>query len=166
MFTFLSERLLAQYRLRRHTESAFLGEFACLLVAVFGRQGGVMRKDIHYVRLGQEYFFATYETKICFYTYKNIIFVVLKLKGMDAKITLSFNEAIISKAKKFADDNNISLSRLTEFLYSKITSSHYKQLEDLPVADWVSMLAEGEVKYQKTTPSRKSLKKEYYKSLK
>ena len=85
---------------------------------------------------------------------------------MDAKITLSFNEEIIGKAKKFADDNNISLSRLTEFLYSKITSSHYQQLEDLPVADWVSMLAEGEVKYQKISPSRKSLKKEYYKSRK
>ncbi len=85
---------------------------------------------------------------------------------MDAKITLSFNEEIIGKAKKFADDNNISLSRLTEFLYSKITSGHYKQLEDLPVADWVSMLAEGEVQYQKSKPSRKSLKKEYFKSRK
>ena len=85
---------------------------------------------------------------------------------MDAKITLRFNEDIISKAKRFADDNNISLSRLTEFLYSKITSAHYQQLEDLPVADWVSMLAEGEVKYQKSTPSRKTLKKEYYKSRK
>ena len=86
--------------------------------------------------------------------------------GMDAKITLSFNEEIIGKAKKFADENNISLSRLTEFLYSKITNSHYKQLEDLPVANWVSILAEGEVKYQKAAPSRKSLKKEYYKSRK
>jgi hypothetical protein len=40
---------------------------------------------------------------------------------MDAKITLSFDEAIITKAKRFADDNNISLSRLTEFLFSKVT---------------------------------------------
>lgn len=55
--TCLSERLLAQYRLRRHTESAFLGEFACLLVAVFGRQGGVMRKDTHFMQLDWEYFF-------------------------------------------------------------------------------------------------------------
>jgi len=85
---------------------------------------------------------------------------------MDAKITLSFDEEIIGKAKKFADDNNISLSRLTEFLYSKITSGHYKQLEDLPVANWVNMLAEGEVEYQKKTLSRKALKKEYFKSRK
>ena len=47
MSTCLVVRLLAQSRLRWHTESAFLGEFACLLVAVFGRQGGVMRKDTH-----------------------------------------------------------------------------------------------------------------------
>ena len=56
---------------------------------------------------------------------------------MDAKITLSFNEDIIGKAKRFADANNISLSRLTEFLYSKITSGNYTQLEDLPIADWL-----------------------------
>jgi hypothetical protein len=60
---------------------------------------------------------------------------------MDAKITLSFNEDVIRKAKKFADDNNISLSRLAEFLLSKVTSSSYKSLDDLPVSDWVNMVA-------------------------
>ncbi len=85
---------------------------------------------------------------------------------MDAKITLSFNEDVIGKAKKFAEDNNISLSRLTEFLYSKITSGHYQQLEDLPVANWVNQIAEGEVVYQTKVSTRKSLKKEYYKSRK
>jgi hypothetical protein len=83
---------------------------------------------------------------------------------MDIKITLSFDEDIVSKAKKFADENNISLSRLTEFLYSKMTSGHYKQLEDLPVADWVSQVAEGQVQYQRKATSRKQLKTEYYKS--
>lgn len=125
-----------------------------------------MRKDTHFARLGHEYFLGLKETMVCFYTYKNTTFVVLRLKSMDAKITLSFNEDIIGKAKRFADDNNISLSRLTEFLYSKITSGHYRQLEDLPVADWVNMLAEGEVKYQKANPGRKALKKEYFKSRK
>ena len=76
MSTCLVVRLLAQYRLRWHTESAFLGEFACLLVAVFGRQGGVMRKDTQFAQIGGEYFLAESETRICFYTYKNIIFVV------------------------------------------------------------------------------------------
>lgn len=83
---------------------------------------------------------------------------------MDAKITLSFNETIIAKAKQFADSQNISLSRLTEFLYSQITSGGYKTLDELPVAQWVSQVAEGEAKYQTKARSRKALKKEYYRN--
>jgi hypothetical protein len=85
---------------------------------------------------------------------------------MDAKITLSFDDEIIARAKKFADANNISLSRLTEFLYAKMTQERYKQLEDLPVADWVNMVAEGQVEYQTKARSRQSLKKEYFKTKK
>lgn len=85
-----------------------------------------------------------------------------KYKDMDAKITLSFNEDVIRKAKKFADKNNISLSRLAEFLLSKVTSSSYKSLDDLPVSDWVNMVSEGEVQYIRTPRSRKELRKEYY----
>ena len=85
---------------------------------------------------------------------------------MDAKITLSFDHDIISEAKKFAKENNISLSRLTEFIYSKMISGHYRQLEDLPIADWVSIVAEGETVYRTKTRSRKSLKSEYHKSRK
>lgn len=57
---------------------------------------------------------------------------------MDAKIPLNFDEAIISKAKRFADDNNISLSRLTEFLLTKVTSSSYKSFDDLSVSSWIA----------------------------
>jgi Family of unknown function (DUF6364) len=85
---------------------------------------------------------------------------------MDSKITLSFNEEVITRAKQFAEDNNISLSRLTEFLYSKITSGHYKSLEELPIADWVSQVAEGEAIYQTKLRSKKKLKKEFFKSRK
>ncbi len=85
---------------------------------------------------------------------------------MDSKITLSFDESVIEKAKKFADSQNISLSRLTEFLYRKITSENYQDLESLPVADWVSLLAEGETEYKTKQTSRKSLKHEYLKSRK
>jgi hypothetical protein len=86
---------------------------------------------------------------------------------MDAKITLSFDEAVINKAKKYADANDISLSRLTEFLYRKITSGHYQNLEDMPVSDWVSMVAEGAVEYKTTaSKTRKALKKEYFDSKK
>lgn len=87
-----------------------------------------------------------------------------KHRVMDVKITLSFNEEIILKAKKFADAQNISLSRLTEFLYNQITSGGYKNLEELPVAQWVSMVAEGPAKYATKPKSRQKLKKEYYRS--
>ena len=85
---------------------------------------------------------------------------------MDVKITLSFDETIINKAKQFANDQHISLSRLTEFLYSRIVSGHYRSLEDLPVADWVSMVAEGHAEYKTKPRARKDLKKEFYKSKK
>jgi hypothetical protein len=85
---------------------------------------------------------------------------------MDAKITLSFDETAIKKAKKYAEDNNISLSRLTEMLYNNMTSQHYKSIAELPIADWVYQLAEGEPEYVTKKKSRKSIKEEYYESRK
>lgn len=86
---------------------------------------------------------------------------------MDAKITLSFDESVISKAKKYAEKNNISLSRLTEFLLKKVTSSNYESFEDYPISDWVMMVAEGEAEYQTSKKrTRKSSKKEFFKSKK
>lgn len=82
---------------------------------------------------------------------------------MDTKITLSFDEEVIKNAKKFALKNNISLSRLTEFLLRKVTSKHYQSLEDFPVADWVNMVAEGEVEYLTKPRKNSDLKKEYFK---
>lgn len=83
---------------------------------------------------------------------------------MDAKITLSFDREIINKAKEFAESQNISLSRLTEFLYHQITSGQYKNLEKMPISDWVHQLAEGEVEYKTKPRTRKSLKSEFLKS--
>jgi hypothetical protein len=85
---------------------------------------------------------------------------------MDAKITLSFDEAVIKKAKKYADANNISLSRLVEFLLKKITSSNYSSLEDYPISDWVSQVAEGQAEYKTKKRSRKETKESFYKSRK
>ena len=85
---------------------------------------------------------------------------------MDAKITLSFDEAVIKKAKSYAEKQNISLSRMIEFLLKKITTSQYSSLEEFPVADWVNQLAEGEATYQTKAKTRKSLKDEFYKSKK
>ncbi len=92
---------------------------------------------------------------------------LLKIIDMDNKITLSFDANIISKAKKYAENNNISLSRLIEFLLKKVTSSNYNSLEDFPISDWVHQVAEGEAVYQtKTRRTRKAAKAEYFKSRK
>jgi hypothetical protein len=85
---------------------------------------------------------------------------------MDAKVTLSFDETVIKKAKNYAENNNISLSRLTEFLLRKVTSNPYQSLEDLPISDWVNIVAEGEVVYQTKAKKNKDLKAEYFKSKK
>ncbi|MCH2215284.1 MAG: DUF6364 family protein [Flavobacteriales bacterium] len=83
---------------------------------------------------------------------------------MDAKITLSFDKAVIDKAKSYAQKQNISLSRLTEFLYRKITSGDYEFIDEFPIDDWVNQVAEGEATYIKR--GRKSLKDEFMKSRK
>jgi hypothetical protein len=85
---------------------------------------------------------------------------------MDAKVTLSFDKEVIEKAKKYAESQNISLSRLTEFLLRQLTTGSYKTLEDLPVSDWVNQLAEGRAEYMTRKRSRQSMKNEYYNSRK
>jgi hypothetical protein len=86
---------------------------------------------------------------------------------MDTKITLSFNEAVIKKAKKFAEANNISLSRMIEFLLQKITSSRYQSMEEFPISEWVQKIAEGTAVYHTSKKrTRKTSKEEFYKSRK
>jgi len=86
---------------------------------------------------------------------------------MDTKLTLSFNQEVVEKAKKYAAANNISLSRLIEYLLTQVTSKQYKSLEDFPISDWVSMVAEGEAAYKRTPKSsRKDLKEEFFSSKK
>lgn len=83
---------------------------------------------------------------------------------MDAKITLSFDKIVIEQAKQYAESQNISLSRLMEFLLRKITSGNYQTLEDFPVSEWVSQVSEGDAEYITSPRSRKSLKKEFFES--
>jgi hypothetical protein len=86
---------------------------------------------------------------------------------MDTKLTLSFDKEVVVKAKKYAAEHNISLSRLIEHLLTQVTSSNYKTIEDYPIADWVSIVAEGEVTYKRTEkPARKAVKKEFFESKK
>ena len=82
---------------------------------------------------------------------------------MDAKLTLSFNEEVVKKAKNYAANHNISLSRLVEHLLIQVTEKPYRSLEDFPVSDWVSMVAEGDVAYKITS---KKVKAEYFASKK
>ena len=84
---------------------------------------------------------------------------------MDSKVTLRFDNEVITRAKKYAEQNNISLSRLIEFLLNKVTSNDYRSLEDLPIADWVNMVAEGEASYQ-TKRNRKESKNAVFDSKK
>lgn len=79
---------------------------------------------------------------------------------MDAKVTLSFNKEVIESAKEFAEQNNISLSRLTEFLYRQLTSNQYQSINELPIADWVSAVAEGQAEYH--AKPRKLKKSDFY----
>jgi len=81
---------------------------------------------------------------------------------MDAKITLSFDAAVIDKAKKYAKKEGVSLSRLTEILLRKAAFSQNRTIEDIPVADWVSTLSEGEAEYITTRRKRKDIKDEFY----
>lgn len=96
---------------------------------------------------------------------KNFYLCRINSTMMDAKITLSFDAEVIASAKEYAESHNISLSRLTEYLYRQLTSRHYKSMEEFPVANWVMEVAEGQAEY-KTSKSRKATKKEFYESRK
>ncbi len=82
---------------------------------------------------------------------------------MDTKVTLSFDERVVVQAKAFAEANNISLSRLIEFMLKKVTDKRYRSLDELPVSDWVNMVSEGQAEYVRKNAA-KSVKKDYLES--
>ncbi len=88
-----------------------------------------------------------------------------KLIAMDAKVTLSFDANIIDRAKKYAENQGLSLSRLTEILLRKATFGGYTNIEDIPIADWVNTVSEGDAEYTKPRKSKK-MKDEYFNSKK
>ena len=85
---------------------------------------------------------------------------------MDAKVTLSFNQEIIVKAKELAKKQNISLSRMIEYLLDRAIESQDETLEKMYVSDWVHQLAEGRAEYHTKKRSRKSMKDEFLQSKK
>ncbi len=107
------------------------------------------------------------ETKSCrhlLHTKNN--YITYKSKIMDAKVTLSFDQSTIENAKAFAEKHNISLSRLTEFLYKRLDVKTYSSLEDLPISEWVGMVAEGKAAYKTKSSSRKEMRDEFMHSRK
>lgn len=98
-------------------------------------------------------------------TYKNNIFVVKKVV-MDSKITLSFDQQVIEKAKAYAASQNMSLSRLTEYLLRQVIQQQQHQVEAYPIADWVAHVAEGEVEYVTKYKSGRTLNDDFYESKK
>lgn len=85
---------------------------------------------------------------------------------MDSKLTLRLNTAVIEQAKAYAEANNMSLSRLVELLLRKCTNTGFYNIENLPISDWVGIVAEGSAEYTVNKKSRKDLKDEFFKSKK
>lgn len=85
---------------------------------------------------------------------------------MDSKLTLRLNTTVIEQAKAYAEANNMSLSRLVELLLRKCTNTGFYHLENLPISDWVAIVAEGNATYSVAKKSRKDLKDEFFKSKK
>lgn len=85
----------------------------------------------------------------------------MNIHAMDSKITLSFDAGVAERAKAFAEANNISLSRLVEFMLSKVTDKRYRSIDELPVSDWVNAVAEGEVEYVRKNAAERNVKKDY-----
>jgi len=86
---------------------------------------------------------------------------------MDAKITLSLNRDVISRAKALSDKLGISLSRFTEIMYTKaLEHGGLNTIEDLPVSNWVMEVAEEQATYNTKRKNRRNLKDEFFESRK
>jgi len=84
---------------------------------------------------------------------------------MDTNITLCFDSEVAERAKAFAEAHHLSLSRLTELIYRRMTAGKYTNLEEFPISDWVHAVAEGEPVYQRER-GRKAMKSEFLSSRK
>jgi len=73
---------------------------------------------------------------------------------MDTKLTLKLNKDIIEKAKQYASDKKISLSRLIEFYLQSITAE--SESDDFEISPYVKSISSG-----KSIPADIDYKKEY-----
>jgi len=74
---------------------------------------------------------------------------------MDTKLTLKLNKSIIERAKIYASDQQVSLSKLVENYLSSLTSERSSQKE-IPISPFVKSLTSGT-----TIPSDYDYKKDY-----
>lgn len=81
---------------------------------------------------------------------------------MDAKITLSFRADVIQKAKKYAEKQGLSLSRIIENHLSRLVREDAQHFDQFPISDWVYLAAEGEPEYHSKIKSTKKLRKEFF----
>lgn len=61
---------------------------------------------------------------------------------MDTKLTLKLNQEIIEKAKKYASDKKLSLSRLIESYLQSLTSEK-KLDDDFEISPFIKSIATG-----------------------
>lgn len=59
---------------------------------------------------------------------------------MDAKLTLKLNENVIERAKKYASDKRLSLSRLIEMYLDTLTKN---QTDDFEISPFVKSISTG-----------------------
>ncbi len=73
---------------------------------------------------------------------------------MDTKLTLKLNQEVIEKAKQYASDKKISLSRLIEFYLQSLTSENKE--DDFEISPFVKSISTGT-----SLPADLDYKKEY-----
>lgn len=73
---------------------------------------------------------------------------------MDTKLTLKLNQDVIEKAKQYASDKKMSLSRIVEFYFQSLTSE--KKIDDFEISPFVRSISTG-----KSIPNDLDYKKEY-----
>jgi len=74
---------------------------------------------------------------------------------MDTKLTLKLNQEVIEKAKKYASDKKMSLSRIIESYLQSLTSEK-KSKDDFEISPFIKSMATGV-----SIPNNLDYKKEY-----
>lgn len=68
----------------------------------------------------------------------NYLFLYVNEVAMDKKLTLSLNETVIEKAKIYAKDHQISLSKLIESYLSSLIENNPEEIAITPLVESLS----------------------------